>query len=182
MAKKSRKWLWILLLFLFAGLALAWLAMERRQKQNAAAAEELYIEVQEGPLVINLLESGTIQPKEQLIIKSEVEGRSTILSLIPEGTRVSKGDLLVELDSSSAQDNKVNQEITVQNANASFVESSENLEVVKNQAKADTDLAELNLKFGIEDLPKDKEDEYPKPSRSTKAKFSWRGGTPAGPG
>ncbi|NLZ64131.1 MAG: HlyD family efflux transporter periplasmic adaptor subunit [Lentisphaerae bacterium] len=171
MAKKSRKWLWILLLFLFAGLLLAWLTMERRQKQNAAAAEELYIEVQEGPLVINLLESGTIQPKEQLIIKSEVEGRSTILSLIPEGTRVSKGDLLIELDSSSAQDNKVNQEITVQNANASFVESSENLEVVKNQAKADTDLAELNLKFAIEDLRKYKEGEYPKTLKEYQGKI-----------
>ncbi|NLF94902.1 MAG: HlyD family efflux transporter periplasmic adaptor subunit [Oligosphaeraceae bacterium] len=171
MAKKSRKWLWILWLLLLAGLVLAWLALERSQKQNASSAEELYIEVQEGPLVINLLESGTIKPREQLIIKSEVEGRSTILSLIPEGTRVSKGDLLVELDASSAQDNKVNQEITVQNANASFVESSENLEVVKNQAKADTDLAELNLKFAIEDLRKYKEGEYPKTVKEYQGKI-----------
>jgi len=54
--------------------------------------------VQQGPLTISVLEAGTIKAREQIIIKNELEGRTQILTLIEEGTRVKKGDLLVELD------------------------------------------------------------------------------------
>ena len=112
--------------------------------------------------MINLTESGSIKPREQLVIKSQVEGRVSILFIVPEGQRVKEGDLLVELDSSTQTDNLVNQEITVQNAQASHVQAVENLEVVKNQAKADVDKAELDLRFAKEDLIKYQEGEYPK--------------------
>ena len=64
-----------------------------------------------GPLTISVLESGTIKAREQIIIKNEVEGRTSIITLIPEGTHVKKGDLLVELDASALEDNKIDQEI-----------------------------------------------------------------------
>ena len=54
----------------------------------------------QGPLTISVTESGTIQAREQVVIKSKVEGKTTILSLIPEGTMVKKGDVLIELDAS----------------------------------------------------------------------------------
>jgi HlyD family secretion protein len=41
--------------------------------------------VKQGPLRISVTESGTIKAREQVILKSEVEGRTSILSLIPEG-------------------------------------------------------------------------------------------------
>ena len=88
-------------------------------------------QVAQGRLVISVTESGTIQPREQIIIKSEVEGNNTILYLIPEGTLVKEGDLLVELDASRHEDSKVDQEIAVQNAEAAFVRSDENLAVVR---------------------------------------------------
>ncbi|MDD3952354.1 MAG: HlyD family efflux transporter periplasmic adaptor subunit [Lentisphaeria bacterium] len=162
MSKKTKKiWWWAIILLFVAGLVF-WYSRATRSFSGKQVSRELYTAVQEGPLVINLLESGTIKPREQLIIKSKVEGRATILFLIPEGTRVHQGDLLVELDTSSIQDNKVNQEITVQNAEASYVQAKENLEVVRNQAKANIEKAELTLRFAKEDLKKYQEGEYPK--------------------
>ena len=136
----------------------------QKKKAAKASAEKtmIYAKVEEGPLVINLLESGSVKPREQITIKSQVEGRVSILYIRPEGERVKKDDLLVELDSSTLTDNRLNQDITVQNAEASYVQAQENLEVVKNQAKADIDKAELNLRFAEEDLIKYKDGEFPK--------------------
>jgi HlyD family secretion protein len=113
-----------------------------------------------GPLRISVTESGTIQAREQIILKSEVEGRTTILTLVEEGTRVKKGDLLVELDASELIDARVDQQIRVQNAEASFIGARENLAVVENQAKSDVDKAELALDFARQDLKKYVEGEY----------------------
>jgi len=118
-------------------------------------------QVKRGPLVISFVESGTIKARDQIIIKNEVEGRTSIISLIPEGTHVKKGNLLVELDASSLEDQKIDQEIRVQNTEASYIGAKENLAVVENQAKSDVDLANLNLEFAKQDLEKYIQGEYP---------------------
>jgi len=117
--------------------------------------------VKRGPLTISVIESGTIKAREQEIIKSEVEGRTTILSLVDEGTHVQKGDLLIELDSSNLLDSQIDQEIRVQNAEASFIRARENMAVAENQAKSDVDRAELDYEFAKQDLEKYIEGEYP---------------------
>ncbi|MFQ6036768.1 MAG: efflux transporter periplasmic adaptor subunit, partial [Sedimentisphaerales bacterium] len=81
---------------------------------NVPASNFATFVARRGPLTISVLESGTIKAREQIIIKNEVEGRTSIITLIPEGTRVKKGDLLVELDASALEDAKIDQEIRVQ--------------------------------------------------------------------
>ncbi|MCD6405725.1 MAG: efflux RND transporter periplasmic adaptor subunit [Planctomycetes bacterium] len=127
------------------------------------------VEVKSGPLVISVSEAGTVQSSERVVVKSEVEGRSTILSLIPEGTHVEPGDLLVELDSSNLVDRQGAQEITVLKAEASFISSRENLEVTKSQAASDVAKAELNDKFARIDLKKYVEGEYPQELQQAEA-------------
>ena len=117
--------------------------------------------VRRGPLRISVTESGTIKARYQVILKSEVEGRTSILWLIPEGTRVKQGELLVELDASQLVDNRIDQQIIVQNTEAAFIGARENLAVVENQAKSDIDLVELTLKFAEQDRKKYLEGEYP---------------------
>ena len=160
---RGKKWFVLLLVVVVAVFGGKWYLRWQEQRTKAGEqAKQIFAKVEEGPLVINLTESGSIKPREQLVIKSQVEGRVSILFIVPEGQRVKEGDLLVELDSSTQKDNLVNQEITVQNAQASHVQAVENLEVVKNQAKADVDKAELDLRFAKEDLIKYQEGEYPK--------------------
>jgi len=128
--------------------------------------------VRRGPLRISVIESGTIKPREQVILKSEVEGTTSILWLIPEGTRVKKGDLLVELDASSLLDARIDQQIKVQNAEAAFVSAREELEIVKSQAESDIELAKLTLEFAKQDLKKYLEGEYPTQLKQAQAQIT----------
>ena len=114
-----------------------------------------------GPLTISVLESGTIQPREQITLRNEVEGRTSILSLVPDGTMVKAGDLLVELDDSTLKDAMIDQDIQAQRAEAAFINAQETLAVVKNQAQSDVDIAKLTLEFAQQDLQQYKKGQYP---------------------
>jgi HlyD family secretion protein len=116
--------------------------------------------VKQGPLQISITETGTIQPKEKIIVQNQVEGQTTIVYLLDEGTEVKKGDLMMELDSSTLSDKKIDQEIQVMNAEASRIDASENNEVAKNQAQSDIESAKLNYDFAVLDLKKYNEGEY----------------------
>lgn len=124
-----------------------------------------------GPLTISVPETGTIKSREQIIIKNEVEGRTSIISLISEGTHVEKGDLLVQLDKSTLEDNKVDQEIRVQNAYAALIKAQEDLEVVKNQAISDVNVAELTLEFAKQDLVQYEQGQYPNDVNEAESKI-----------
>jgi HlyD family secretion protein len=118
-------------------------------------------EAKQGPLKISVAETGTIQPKEKIIVKNQVEGQTTIVYILDEGTKVRKGDLMMELDSSALSDKKIDQEIAVQNAEAARIDASESYEVAKNQAQSDIDQAKLNYDFAKQDLEKYIQGEYP---------------------
>ena len=117
--------------------------------------------VKRGPLRISVTETGSIEAREKMILKSEVRGRTSIISLVDEGVRVKKGDLLVELDSSKLVDERIDHQIRVQNAEAAFVGARENLAVAKNQAQSDVDKAKLAYDFAVQDMKKYLEGEYP---------------------
>jgi HlyD family secretion protein len=139
---------------------------------SAAASTLATYGVARGPLTISFTQTGTIKAREMTTIKNEVEGRTSIITLIPEGTRVKKGDLLAELDASSLVDSRLDQQIRVQNAEASYVGAKESLEVVKNQAKSDIDKAELALQFAREDLQNYIDGEYPNELKRSEANIT----------
>lgn len=128
--------------------------------------------VREGPLTISVTESGTIKSKDQIILKNEVEGQAQIIYLVDEGTVVKPGDLLVELDASQLVDNRVDQQIQVQNSEATFISERESLEVVKNQAESDVSAAKLASQFAQEDLTKYVEGDYPMLIKEAEAKIA----------
>jgi HlyD family secretion protein len=117
-----------------------------------ATQEQATFAARRGPLTITVLESGTVRAKDQIVIKNEVEGRTAVIFLVDEGNHVNEGELLVELDSSQLKDSLVDQEIQVQNAEASRVEAEENVAVVKNQGESDVARAKLTLQFAEQDL------------------------------
>lgn len=123
--------------------------------------QRVSVAVERGALTINVLTDGTIKPSDQVVISNTMEGRTTILSLVDEGTMVQKGDLLIELDSSALEDRLVEQQIRVQNDASDYIQARENLEVVKNQAASDVEQAQLALEFARVDLEKYEKGEYP---------------------
>jgi len=124
-----------------------------------------------GPLTISVLESGTISPQEQITLRNEVEGRTSIVRLVPDGSLVKEGDLLVELDASTLKDRIIDQDIAVKRAEASYIGATESLAVTENQAKSDIDRAELDLKFARQDLQQYVDGLYPKDVNEMKAKI-----------
>lgn len=125
-----------------------------------------------GPLRISITETGAIEPKEKIIVKNEVEGQTTIVYIVDEGAQVKKGDLLVELDSSTLTDNQVDQEIQVLSAEASFIEARENYSVTQSQAESDVDEAKLTYEFAKQDLEKYIEGEYPNQLKEAEASIT----------
>jgi len=132
------------------------------RRGTVSADDQLIFKAKRGPLTISVTESGTIMAREQEILKSEVEGQTTIIYLIPEGKLVKAGELLVELDASELQDDRVEQQIQVQNADAAFIRAREDLAVAESQAASDKLKAELDFQFAKEDVKQYLDGEYPK--------------------
>lgn len=144
----------------------------RRDTAEGSIRKAEYFTVREGPLTISVTQSGTIKAKDQIILKNEVEGQAQIIFLIEEGTIVEEGDLLVELDASQLVDSRVDQQIRVQNTEATYISERENLEVVRNQAESDVTAAELAYQFAREDEKKYVEGDYPMLVKEAEAKIA----------
>lgn len=140
-------------------------------KQNPTDAAPTFA-AQRGPLTISITESGTIQAREQVLLKNEVEGRTTIITLKEEGRSVKKGELLIELDASALEDQRIEGEIKVQNAEASMIGAREGLEVAKSQARSDIAQAELDNRFAKEDLQNYIDGEYPRSLKEAESKIT----------
>jgi HlyD family secretion protein len=115
--------------------------------------------VKRGDLTISVTESGSIKAVNTKDIKSEVEGRATIVSIVPEGTMitaedVNNGKVLVELDSSELKEQLSQREIELTSAEASYADANESYLIQVKQNESDITAAELKMKFALMDLQK----------------------------
>ena len=135
-----------------------------RSGMSFGAPEETLQEgqpVQRGPLRITVLERGNLEAADSAVLKNEVEGRTTILWLIEEGTYVEEGELVAELDTSDLQERRVTQEISVQNREASHVKAKQNHAIQESQNRSEISRAERELRFAEMDRTKYLEGDYP---------------------
>ncbi len=87
--------------------------------------------VHHSDLIVSITEDGTLESAHNMDIKCEVQGGSTILWIIPDGTNVKKGDELVRLDSSGIEEKIDLQRITYEKAKAVMIEADKNWEAAK---------------------------------------------------
>lgn len=97
-----------------------------------AGADAATFTVRRGPLRVSVVEKGNLKAVISQDLQSQIEGQSTILRIAPEGERVKKGDVVVELDATSIEEKRAQQEITLAKAEADFVAARENFEIQKN--------------------------------------------------
>jgi len=115
--------------------------------------------IRRGDLLITVTESGDIKALNSTDIQSEVEGRTTIISIVDEGTPitpedVNNGKVLVELDSSSIKEKLTQQEITFLTTEASYTEAKEALDIQIKQNDSDIKAGEMKVRFALMDLQK----------------------------
>lgn len=114
-----------------------------------------------GPFLISLTVQGHLDSRQNATLVSKVEGSTTIISIVPEGTLVQKGDVVCELDSSQLREQSKQQEISLTQAEAALAQAQENLEIQRTQNESDIAAAELQWKLALLDLEKYEKGEYP---------------------
>ena len=97
---------------------------------------------------VSLKEKGELKAARSVDIACEVEGRATIITLIPEGAEVKEGDLLVELASDEIESRIRAQELQESNAeNAlAFAETDLEIQVDRNASEVRKAQLEIELK------------------------------------
>jgi RND family efflux transporter MFP subunit len=78
------------------------------------------LQVEPGTLRATWHERGNLQASANQDVYCNVEGRSTIIAILPEGSLVTKGQVVGELDSAALRDQLINQTITVTAAEANW--------------------------------------------------------------
>lgn len=113
------------------GLGAVGFAMWSRQVDDSGLSQMLTHRVERGDLLVTVTEDGTVESAENVQIKCEVSGGTTILWLIEDGVRVEKGTELAKLDSSQLDEQISQQKITVEKARAAYVQAEKDFNVAK---------------------------------------------------
>lgn len=154
---RGRRRVWLLVGIL--GLSATVLAIQSFSGGLGASREKLQLHsVQRGDLVLNVIERGSVESQSREKIVNRVddfgEGRRSrgtpILFVVPNGTRVKKGDLLVELDVTGHQERLDVQTLATQEAESENIQAQAQLEnqVTQNE----TNLAEAELALELAKL------------------------------
>lgn len=110
--------------------------------------------MQRGSFVVTVTERGTLDSLKNATLNSKVEGSTSIISIVPEGSTVIEGDLVCELDSSVLVDKETQQQIKVTQAKAVLDQAREEVEIQRTQNESDMAAAVLKLKLAEIDLRK----------------------------
>lgn len=154
---KRKKYLWLAVLL---GITIVTLyPLFKRTLNKPQTNINVVFPVTKGNFEVTILEGGSIEAKESLQIKSEVQGETKILSIVEEGYYVTPedvqaGKILVELDAKKLLDQQTEQELRFQNAKASLANAEEQHEIQKNQNEIDIRQNELAVKFARMDIEK----------------------------
>ena len=130
-----------------------------------SAEVELTAAVTRGDLPIVVTERGDLESAKTITAKCEVEFTTgfrslKIVSILPEGTRVKKGQVVVELDTDGLKRAVAEQEVKYSTAQGKYEAARQELEVQKNKAETETAKAQLALTLAQLDLEKYVKGEY----------------------
>lgn len=95
--------------------------------------------VERGSLTISALASGELRTREMIELRNEIKSSRNlkIIWIIPEGTKISKGDKLVEIDSSELEDGFRQQKIKLADAELRAQQAKDDLVIAQSQSRTD---------------------------------------------
>ncbi len=118
--------------------------------------------VKRGPLEVSITERGSLDSAANVTLVSKVEGSTTIIRIVEEGTSAKQGEVLVELDSSKWRDSETQQRIVVEQADAALKQAIEKREIQITQNESDIAAAVLKMELAILDLDQYKNGDFGK--------------------
>jgi RND family efflux transporter MFP subunit len=106
---------------LFAGKRTPGPTPQREQNAKASpAADEVSFTVKPGKLIVGAMGTGALEATHTYDEFCRVKGGTAIMSLVPEGTIVTKGEVVGELDSAALSDRLVNQVVAIERAEVDY--------------------------------------------------------------
>ncbi len=110
------------------------------------------VPVLRGNLTVSVTEGGALVAMKALDLKSEVEGRKSILEIVDEGTIITQedvdnGKILCKLDAADLEEQISQHSITFYNAEGAYTQAQEDYTIQEKQNESDVTAAELNVKF-----------------------------------
>ena len=141
MRRGSAGWKWLaLVLVLLAGFFFSRGFFQRLRKTYPPTA---FYQVKRADLLISIVEEGALRALNETVVRSGLEGFNRIIHLVPEGSYVQKGELLVELDSSGLKDRLNEQELLHQDRLFQMLQAKGNLNIQKSLVESQIKDAEL---------------------------------------
>lgn len=143
---------------MLAALYWGWL---RPRLSSGSAVGPLTAVVSRNTLRVTVGERGNLESCKTVDGVCEVSGYDNkIIFIVPEGTEVKPGDVVVRIDTDKIDKLVAQQEIAVNEAKAKMQASEQELEVQRNQSESDVNQATLDLTLARLDLRKYQEGDY----------------------
>ena len=161
----KKKWFWIGIMAMAVVAVAAWLFGGGADTDEATPV----FTVAEGPLTIGITASGSVQSRDKVVLRSELEGRNTILWVVEDGVSVKTGDLLVEFDAAALVEKRNDQEITANTAHGNLIIAEERLEVTKGECEGNLLEREVTLDLAKMALEKYEKGDFPEEKRQREA-------------
>ena len=161
----KKKWFWIVVVALVAAAVAAWFFGGGDGSDETTPV----FTVAEGPLTIGITASGSVQSRDKVVLRSELEGRNTILWVVEDGVSVKTGDLLVEFDAAALVEKRNDQEITANTAHGNLIIAEERLEVTKGECEGNLLEREVTLDLAKMALEKYEKGDFPEEKRQREA-------------
>jgi HlyD family secretion protein len=137
-------------------LVAGWLAWPK-----GAVADVLSAPVIRGDMPVTVIERGELDSTNSVIVRCDVEGeRIKLVSIVPEGTRVSKNEEVCRFDTDELQKQYELQNIKWQTAEIKVKSARGDLAVQRNKERSEIDKATLAHKLAEIDLEKYKNREF----------------------
>lgn len=127
---------------------------DKQEQPDTQADQGQWYRVERKSFDLEINASGELEAKDQIEVKSNVRGRPEIISIVKEGTTVSEGDLLVKLDREELQEQLESYQLSLANAQASFIKAEQSMEIQQNDAESARKKAEVALVLAELELEK----------------------------
>lgn len=154
-----KKHMWWISLAVLIGVGLMIFKPFGKSGDNVSAIPEAA--VQQGDLVIDVLEGGNIQALESLEVRNMVKATAgvKILEIADEGYEVTAEDVknkkvLVRLDPSTIEEQLVDHDVQFQQTQATYAEAKQNLDIEESEALSDIKLVRQSMRFSLLDFEK----------------------------
>lgn len=138
---------------------------DHSQKSEAQA----YYKAEQGTFTITLPTGGSLEAINEVTVSNQIPGNTRIISLVKEGSIVTKGELLVEFDSNEIENQLSQAEIYYQQSLSAIAALEERTEGLKSEGVITLRDAKLAVEFAEKDLKKFNEGQWPQLSKKAES-------------